>query len=270
MKTKLHFFYIKYLQYDKIIIGVNMIELINNKIFLEDGYEIREYETENGLMRALISNESIQSLIYIDKDKRKELGLDYFDYYNIPMNLNPNGSDFLMLGGGAISYPHYYLRKYTDKKLDIVEINEKCIEYAKKYFYLDELIENNKNRLNVIIDDAINYISYTNKQYDYILIDLFNGREPVKEIYENQNIFNLKRILKNNGIIVINYIIENDNYMEELNKIIKISNNYKIIANKKYFNNINKTGNIIIILSNNEINMPVLYEYIDISSLIKF
>ena len=41
--------------------------------------------------------------------------------------------------------------------MDVVEINEKCIEYAKKYFYLDELIENSKERLNIIIDDAINF-----------------------------------------------------------------------------------------------------------------
>jgi spermidine synthase len=46
-----------------------------------------------------------------------------------------------MLGGGGISYPHYYLNKHKNKKMDIVEINPKCIEYAKKYFYLDELIE---------------------------------------------------------------------------------------------------------------------------------
>ena len=246
-----------------------MIELINNKIFLEDNYEIREYETEKGIVRALVSNESIQSLMYVEKDTREELGLDYFNYYNIPMDLNPNGSDFLMLGGGAFTYPHYYLKKYVDKKIDVVELNKNCIEYAKKYFYLDELIENNKNRLNIIVDDAINYISYTNKQYDYILIDLFNERIPIKEIYETQNIYNLKRILKNNGVIIINYIVEDNNFLEELKKIIKISNNYKIIVNKKYFNNINKTGNIIIIISNNEINIPFCYEYIDISSLIK-
>lgn len=246
-----------------------MIELIGNKIFLDDNYEIREYDTENGIVRALVSNECTQSLIYIDDNKRNKLALDYFNYYNIPIVLNPNGTNYLMLGGGAISYPHHYLNKYKDKKIDIVEINEKCIEYAKKYFYLDELLETTNKRLNIIIDNAINYIKSTNKQYDYILIDLFNGREPIKEIYEERNIFNLKRILRYNGTIVINYILENDNYLDELNKIIKISNNYKIIANKKYFNNINKTGNIIIILSDNEINISSSYEYIDISSLIK-
>lgn len=246
-----------------------MIELIGNKIFLDDNYEIREYATKNGIVRALVSNECTQSLIYIYNKKRGELALDYFDFYNIPIHLNPDGMDYLMLGGGTISYPHHYLNKYKDKKMDIVEINENCIEYAKKYFYLDELIETTKERLNIIIENAINYIKTTNKQYDYILIDLFNGRKPIKEIYEDENIFNLKRILRYNGTIVINYIIENDIYIGELNKIIKIFNNYKIIADKKYFNNINKTGNIIIILSDKKINIPSFYECVDISSLIK-
>ena len=246
-----------------------MIELIGNKIFLDDNYEIREYYTENGIARALISNECTQSLMYVDKTKRNELALDYFNYYNIPIDLNPDGTDYLMLGGGAISYPHYYLNKYKDKKMNIVEINEKCIEYAKEYFYLDELIENSNKRLNIIITDAINYIKTTNKQYDYILIDLFNGRSPIKEIYNDENIINLKRILKGNGIIVINYIINNDYDRHILNKIIKITKNYKVITNQKYFNNISNTGNVIIVLSNNEIYVSSDYEYIDISGLIK-
>ncbi|MBR6690241.1 MAG: hypothetical protein IKL65_02805 [Bacilli bacterium] len=140
-----------------------MIELIGNKIFLENGLEIREYDTEEGVVRALISCESIQSLIYMDKEKRQKLCFEYFNYFNIPIHLNPNGVDYLMLGGGGISYPHYYLNKYKDKNLDIVEIDRNNIDIAKRYFYLGELIENNYERLNIIIDDAIKYISYTNK-----------------------------------------------------------------------------------------------------------
>ena len=90
----------------------------------------------------------------------------------------------------------------------------------------------------------MNYILNTNKQYDYILIDLFKGRESIKEIYEKENIINIRKILKNDGAIVINYIINNEQDKEELNKITQITNNYKIITDKKYFNYINKKGNI--------------------------
>lgn len=245
-----------------------MIELIGHKIFLDDNYEIREYETEKGIIRALVLNECTQSLIYVDNSNKNELVIDYFRFYNLLIDLNPKGKNYLMLGGGAISYPHYFFSKYKDKNMDIIEINPKCIEYAKEYFFLEELNENVSERLSIIVDDAINYISKTNKKYDYILIDLFNGRVPIKEIYEDENIINLKKIIADNGIIVINYIIENDMYKAVLNKIIQITNNYKIIADKKYFNEVNANGNIVIILSNNEIKIPEIYDYIDISILV--
>ena len=124
--------------FDKIIIGVRMIEMIGNKVFLDDGYEIREYYTEKGMIRALVSEECFYSAIYIDKEKNTELAVDYFKYYDIPVDLNPNGTEYLVLGGGTVSYPNYFLNKYKDKNIDVVEINEKCIEYAKKYFYLDK------------------------------------------------------------------------------------------------------------------------------------
>ena len=99
-----------------------MIELIENKIFLDDTYEIREYYTESGIVRALILDECTQSIINLQD--RGKLVLDYFNYYNIPIDLNSDGIDYLMLGGGSISYPHCYLNKYKDKKIDVVEIND--------------------------------------------------------------------------------------------------------------------------------------------------
>ena len=99
------------------------------------------------------------------------------------------------------------------------------------------------------------------------MIDLFNGKEPIKAIYKEENIVNLKKILSDNGVIVINYIINNDNINKELEKIVKITNNYKVITHKKYFDDIKKKGNIIIILSNNEINISDTYEYVDIDNI---
>ena len=40
-----------------------MIELIGNKVFLDEDYEIREYDTDSGIVRGLISKECTQSLI---------------------------------------------------------------------------------------------------------------------------------------------------------------------------------------------------------------
>lgn len=230
-----------------------MIELLEKKIILNDNYEIREYYTPNGNVRALVSNECTQSLIYIDKGKKSQIVLEYYNYYNIPIDINPSGTDYLMLGGGGFSYPHYFINRYKDKYIDIVENNQQCINYAKEYFYLDNLIESAKGRINIIIEDAIKYIEKCEKKYDYVLIDLFNGRTPIKEIYTEKNIENLRKIIKENGIIIVNYITTSKTYDKEINQIVKIANYHELLINDRYFNELTKTGNIIIVLSNNEI-----------------
>lgn len=247
-----------------------MIELINNKVILDEKHEIREYYTEIGIIRAFYSKDCIQSMIFIQENKRNELAMEYFNFYNIPIELNSNGNEYLMLGGGIFSYPRHYLSKYKNKRIDVVEINEKCIEYARKYFYLDDII-NNEN-LNIIIENAINYIASCQKKYDYILIDLFDGKVPIREIYSMNNLINLKRILNNNGIIIINYIISEQNvsnYKEDINNIIKITKYYKIITHELNYIKYNNMGNLFIILSNNKIDIPNKYNYLEIDNIVQ-
>lgn len=245
-----------------------MIELISNKILLNNNFEIREYYTESGIVKAFCCDGYIQSVMYIDKDKRTKIGLNYLNFFNLPVDLNSTGKDYLVLGGGILSYPQYFIARYNDKKMDVVEINEYCIDVAKKYFFLDETIKEydyNNERLKIIIDDAVNFVRYCNKKYDYILIDLFNGKIPIKEIYTKESLSNIKRLLNDNGIIVVNYIISNEiNYIEDLNNLIHMFKYYKVITDKMNFDFNNKIGNLIVIVSDNPIKIPNTYEFIDL------
>ena len=71
-----------------------MIEIIGKQIYLNDKYEIKEYFTENGNVKAFIYDNCIQSLMYLDKNKNQELCLDYFKYLNSPIEINPDLKDF--------------------------------------------------------------------------------------------------------------------------------------------------------------------------------
>ena len=249
-----------------------MIELISNKIFLDNNFEIREYDSPIGIIRILFCDGVAQSITCTKKELRYELCDCFMKLFDVPLSLNTYGENYLVLGGGAFTYPKYYISKYLTKKMDVVEINSECIEYAKKYFYLEELINEydlENKRLNIIIDDAMNYISNTQNKYDYVLIDLFNGKLPITEIYDEENIGNIKRIINNNSIIAINYIInKNNNFKKNIESLTKLTNNIKIITHNLCFNITEKTGNIIIILSNNDINISDEYDYLDVTNVL--
>ena len=245
-----------------------MIELISNKIVLDGNYEIREYYTDNGIVRTFCSDGQIQSAEYIDKEKRDFLVLNYLTFFNIPFDLNPNGKDCLMLGGGTLTYPSYFLRNFFDKKIDVVEIDKYCIDIAQKYFFIAETLKKyglNRERINIIIEDAVNYVEICNKKYDYILIDLFKGKNPLKGIYKKDSLLNIKNLLNKGGIIVANYIMFKENsYKEDIENLINLSKYYKIITDKENYDFQNKFGNVFVILSDNEIVIQNKYNYIEL------
>ena len=198
--------------------------------------------------------------MYIDKDKKNDLVNDYFEYYDLPLEINPGGNKYLVLGGGTCMYPHHYLNKYKGKTIDVVEIDKKCIDYAKRKNGSDNIdyFTMNINNLNLIkekfdivfSDMVFNYIDYSLEKYDYILIDLFNGKETIKGIYENNNFDKILKLLNEEGIIIINYIINDEYDRVIIDKITKKVKYFKIIRNEKYYNINNDIGNIIIIVSN--------------------
>lgn len=251
-----------------------MNELINERIYLDNDYEIRKYITDKGNMIALFSYNTLLSSSYTSNNLKFELCNEYLKLYDIPNYLYPSGKNYLVLGGGAFSYPKYYIKTYKDKTMTVVEIDKYCIEISKKYFFLNELYniyDPNKQRLNIIIDDAINYINTCTLKYDYILLDLFYGEDVVKKAYSLENLLKLTNILNDNGVIVINYIINDKNYIsskKELKNLTTLTKYYKFITLKENFDFENNIGNVLIILSNNKISIPSSFNTIDITKII--
>lgn len=251
-----------------------MIEIYDGRVCLDNDFMIKEYYTNLGMIKILYNKDVPQSSSFKEEGKRNDIPDCYSLLFDLSVSINPNGKTCLLLGGGGFTYPKYYISKYNDKRMDVVEINGKCIEWAKKYFYLDELIkeyDSEEKKLNIIVDDAIKYINNCNKKYDYILVDLFDGMLPVEEIYNKDNLHNLKRCLNNGGVIMVNYIISNYNlykYKNDLRNLVKIAKHYKIITNKYYFDTTKNTGNVLVLLSDCEINLLKKYSYMGINYII--
>jgi spermidine synthase len=84
--------------------------------------------------------------------------------------------------------------------MDVVEIDGMITEIARKYFFLDKLIEEfdleSNDRLRLINEDGRTYLNNNDTQYDAILNDAFSGDNPAKTLTTLENIKNIKKSLK--------------------------------------------------------------------------
>ena len=113
-----------------------------------------------------------------------------------------------------MSYPKYYISKYNNKYMDVIEISNDLINASYTYFYLNDLytqFDPERRRLSIINDDCIHYIDFTNKKYDYIFFDAYLGYDIVPAIYEYATIRKIKSKLNPNGYLGINYVVTNEN-----------------------------------------------------------
>ena len=116
-----------------------------------------------------------------------------------------NVKSILVLGCGAGSIPAIVYKELGLKpKIDAIEIDEKVIELGNKYFGLDQY-----SHLNVVIDDAMNFVKSTNNKYDLILVDLFKGINVPEEFLSQHFFEQLKSLLNDNGELLFNYVAYN-------------------------------------------------------------
>ena len=87
----------------------------------------------------------------------------------------------LMLGGGGCSYPKHLIRTRPDVTVDVVERDPMVISLARRWFYVDRLIEEydleENGRLHLICDDARSYLADEGPAYDVVINDAFSGRK---------------------------------------------------------------------------------------------
>lgn len=130
------------------------------------------------------------------------LSSDYLKFYDLFDYYKNDTKDTLMIGGAAYTYPMYYLERFNDKNIDVVEIDPKMTSIAKEYFNLD--IDN--DRLNIYHQDGRTFLNKSDKKYDCILIDAFKGIDAPFQLTTYEAVSNAKRMLKDNGVVITNVI----------------------------------------------------------------
>jgi spermidine synthase len=118
----------------------------------------------------------------------------------------PRQKQVLIIGLGGGSMVHFYEHYDPDVKVDVVEIDEKVVQLADKYFD----VRSQKNT-KIITDDAFHYLKVDKTPYDVIYMDAF--LKPSEQTDSTGHPLNLKTIefykglkehLTPEGIVVVN------------------------------------------------------------------
>jgi len=102
-----------------------------------------------------------------------------------------------------------------------VEIDPDIVEIANKYFKLNEI----KN-LNLVVDDAFEFVLKTKEKYDLIIIDIFQDTTMPNFLFEDFFINRINFLLKTEGFILFNTMV-----ISEKDRIRNIDYKKKFDAN---------------------------------------
>jgi spermidine synthase len=129
-------------------------------------------------------------------------GLKYIGYDRIKKFEN-----ILVLGvaGGSV------IKTLTDEikfkgKITGVEIDQNIVDIANKYFKLNEI-----PNLEIVIDDAFDFVLKTKTQYDLIIIDIFQDTTMPNFLFEDFFINRINFLLNTNGFILFNTMVISKN-----------------------------------------------------------
>lgn len=139
---------------------------------------------------------------------------------NIGYNTILNMDHILLLGvaGGSVVKTLVNEIEYKGK-ITGVEIDSDMIQIANEYFNLNQI-----KQLEVIIDDAFEFVLKTKHQYNLIIIDIFEDTKMPNFLFERFFSERICSLLKDHGFVLFNTMIldeahnvRNQKYIAEIN-----------------------------------------------------
>jgi len=163
-------------------------------------YKSIDQKTQRPILNLTTNPLGKQSGMFLDIDD--DLVFDYTKYYRLAKHFQPNIKHSLMIGGAAYSYPKDYLKKYSDAKIDVVEIDPKLTKLAKKYFNLQ-----NNLRLTIYHEDGRIFLNKTKNKYDVIFMDAFTSHLSIPyQLTTREAAQKMHDALNQDGVVLVNII----------------------------------------------------------------
>lgn len=147
-------------------------------------------------------------------------GLNYIGYNRIR-----DFKNILVLGVAAGSVIKTITEEIKFKgKITGVEIDPVAIDIANKYFELNKI-----NNLEIVIDDAFEFVLKTKEKYDLIIIDIFRDTEMPNFLFEDFFINRVNFLLNVNGFILFNTMtLTKEHFDRNLNYRTRFNSNYSV------------------------------------------
>lgn len=142
------------------------------------------------------------SAIFTEPSEQQSLVFEYTKYYDLGAHFAPDFKDGLIIGGGAYTYPMHYINKFPEANIDVVEIDPKLTELAKKHFNLAE-----NPRLKIYHEDGRTFLNKNTKKYDLVFGDAFRSFYSIP--YHLTTVESVQKIhdsLTDDGVAIINVI----------------------------------------------------------------
>ncbi len=176
------------------VMGQGFVEIPTayNRVWVYDAF------LEGRPVRVLQLNDSSDSAMFLPDDR---LALEYTKYFRLANHFLPKIYKTLMIGGGAYSYPKYFLKEFPDSRIDVVEIDSKLTQIAKKYFDLKD-----DARMRIFHQDARTFLNKTKERYEVIFWDVFKSRSIPFQLTTREAIKKAHGCLTDDGLMVVNVI----------------------------------------------------------------
>jgi spermidine synthase len=211
--------------------------------------DLRVLKREDGRMTLSVNRWTSYSVALSEKEGYLT-GRSYYDYFNAAALLT-EPREILVLGMGAGTSVKQYLHFFPEANIEAVEIDPEIIRIAKdkRYFGVEE-----GPRLKIFAADARPFLSKTEKKYDVIEVDMFQGGPYVPFYVTSKEFFeSVAEHLQPNGVMMMNVLSLSDNWtlLCSIEKTIKAASFPTVLTVR-----VGRSSNYLLIGLKQKVNVP--------------
>lgn len=182
-----------------------VVEVNSDKMLFGFGYKKTLFSEVSPFQKVEVVESVDHGRILLNDDLVMLSERDEFVYHemmaHIPLYVHPCAKRVLIIGGGDGGTAREVLRHSYVEKCVMVEIDKAVVE-ACQQFIPQTASQLKDPRLELIIEDAVQYVARTDEKFDVILVDSTDPIGPAQPLFGEEFYDNIYKCLTEEGIVV--------------------------------------------------------------------